>query len=183
MTKAVFLDRDGTITKNSGFPFAQLYRYSPKAIELLNRAGFKVVIVTNQARIAYGKVSEKNVKQTGKKMLSALAAKGAKVDALYYCPHHPKDARVKIKKFEKDCDCRKPKIGMLEKARKRFKIDYSQSFLVGDDTRDIQTGKNACVRTVLVLTGHAGKDGHLKAKPDYTAKNLLEAARMIVQLA
>ncbi|GEM_PF-1552553 len=183
--KAVFLDRDGTVNKNQEksrkFHVAPLYWFSAKAIRMLNNAGYKIIIVTNQARIAYGLVSEKRVKDTNKKLLKELAQKGARVDALYYCPHHPKDAKVKLKKFEKDCDCRKPKIGMLKKAKKRFGIDFAESFVVGDDSRDIQMGKNAGCKTILVQTGHAGKDGHYKKKPDFTAKNLLEAARTIVK--
>ncbi len=185
MAKAVFLDRDGTITinqeKSKKFDIAPVYSYSAKAISMLKKSGFKAIIATNQARIAFGIASEKQVKKTNAKILRELAAKGARIDALYYCPHHPDNEKVKVKKFAIDCDCRKPKIGMLEKARKRFKINYGESWMVGDDSRDIQTGKNAGCKTILVLTAHAGKDDHCKAKPDFIAKNLLEAARIIVK--
>lgn len=165
--KAAFLDRDGTIIRNEektkNFHLARVYSFSPKAIKLLKKAGFKIIIVSNQARIAFGYISEKQTKKTNAKLLKELAAKGARIDALYYCPHHPKNEKVKVKKYEKDCDCRKPGIGMLEKARKRFKIDYSKSYVVGDDSRDMAMGKNAGCKT----------------KPDFVAKNLLEAAKMI----
>ncbi len=179
--KAAFLDRDGTIIKNEektrDFHLARVYSYSPKAIKLLKQAGYKIIIVTNQARIALGYCTEKQIQKINKKMLRELAAKGARIDAIYYCPHHPK---APIKKYKKNCDCRKPKTGMLEKARKRFKIDFSKSFVVGDDNRDIEMGKKSGCKTILVQTGHAGKDGHCKTKPNFTAKNLLEATRIII---
>ena len=180
--KAVFLDRDGTITKEPGALKRVLrvhaYSYSARAIKILKRAGYKVIIVTNQGKVGHGHVTEKEVKATNKALLSVLAKQLAKVDAVYYCPHHPE---APIKKYRKKCACRKPSIGMLKKAQKRFKIDFSKSFVVGDDSRDIKMGKNSGCKTILVLSGHAGKDGHFQEKPDFTAKNLFEAAKIVLR--
>ncbi len=151
-----------------------------KAIRLLNRAGFLAIIITNQAVVARGMASEAEVDGIHAVMVRRLTRGGAKIDAIYYCPHHP-DADVK--KYRIRCRCRKPDIGMIMRAVKEHGINLKKSFLVGDRTVDIFSGKKAHVRTVLVRTGYGGKDKKFDVVPDFFAKDLMAAAKIIIKNA
>ncbi|MBA7502773.1 D-glycero-beta-D-manno-heptose-1,7-bisphosphate 7-phosphatase [subsurface metagenome] len=184
MTKAVFLDRDGTTARDVHYcrkpEDFELLPTVPEAIRLLNENGFKVVVITNQSGIARGYFTEETLAQIHQKMTGELAKYGAWVDAIYYCPHHPDDG----------CECRKPKTALFHKAAEELNIDFKLSYVVGDMQMDIDAGKALGCKTVLVTTGPQPLVSSPKspvsspqppiASPDYTARNLLESARWIV---
>ena len=178
--KAVFLDRDGTINKEVDnlrrLKDLRILPGAARAIKKINKLGFLAVVITNQPVVSRGWLTEPELDRIHAVLIRRLGRKGAKLDAIYYCPHH-KDAQ--IRKYRVLCACRKPNIGLILKAAKKFKIDLKKSFMVGDSTRDILAGKKAKMRTILVKTGYAGKDGKYNVKPDFVAKNLMQAAKII----
>ncbi|RJQ29503.1 HAD family hydrolase [Candidatus Parcubacteria bacterium] len=186
MRRAVFLDRDGVINREVDvLRSVKQLRLLPRvaeAIQRLNEAGFLVVIVTNQPVVARGWLTEKEVDGIHEILLRRLQGKGARVDAVYYCPHHP---NANLKRYRRKCSCRKPNPGLFIKAAKKFKIGLKKSFSVGDMMWDILAGKRAGTTTILVETGYGGKDKKLaiEVSPDYTAKNLYEAVRIIKRYA
>lgn len=156
--KAVFLDRDGTINKYVGFlrkpEEFELLDGVASAIEKINHMGYLAIVVTNQPVIARGEVSFEELEGIHNKMETLLGQEGAYLDAIYFCPHHPdKGFAGEIPELKMDCECRKPKPGMLLKAADDFHIDLSQSWMVGDGENDIKAGKAAGCRTALI-----GKD-------------------------
>jgi histidinol-phosphate phosphatase family protein len=183
---AVFLDRDGTLNEEAdGLRSIDQLRLIPGvagAVQDLNRAGFRVVVVTNQPVIAKGFVTEAELRLIHNKLESLLGLEHAYVDRIYYCPHHP-DAGFPGERpdLKVACSCRKPHPGMLLQAARDLNIDLKRSWMVGDTTIDMQCAKNAGVRSILVRTGHAGRDGKFNALPDSTFDTLAEAARFIVQ--
>lgn len=183
--KAVFLDRDGVLIKEVGYlddlKNVSFYKGNIEAIKLLRTNDYKIIVVSNQSGVARGYFTEKFVRKTHNFIQNKLKRYGLKIDAFYYCPHHIKD--VKIKKYFKDCFCRKPKPGMVLKAKKRFNIDLKKSWVIGDKLTDIKLGKNVNIKTILVLTGF-GKNERKNAKeikPDYIAGNLLRAVQTILR--
>ena len=112
-------------------------------------------------------------------MREELAKDGAKVDAVYYCPHHPK---ARIRKYRVLCRCRKPNPGMVMAAAKRFNISLKNSFMIGDATGDIMTGSRSKLKTILLKTGYAGQDGKYAIQPDFVAKDLFSAVAIIKEL-
>ncbi len=180
MTKAVFLDRDGVINREVDvLRSVKQLRILPKAAEAIrkiNRIGFLAIVITNQPVVARGWLTEKEVDRIHAVLIKRLGAKGAKLDAIYYCPHHP---NANLKKYRMKCSCRKPNIGLIKKAAKNFGINLKKSFMVGDSTRDILAGKRAGMKTILVKTGYAGKDRKYDVKPDFTATDLNKAVGII----
>ena len=184
--RAVFLDRDGTINKEvhhlSHVDQVHLLPNAAEAIKWLNEAGFKVVVITNQSVIARGIISEETLAEIHEVMIEKLAAQGARVDAVYYCPHHPTagDGPLSI-----SCDCRKPQPGMLLQAAAELNIALEHSFMVGDALSDLASGHAAGCRTALVRTGHGAKaEKQLNThsiQPDYVAPDLLDAVRWILR--
>lgn len=183
---AVFLDRDGTVIQERGYlnhPDAlELISGAADAVALLNRSGFKIIVVSNQSGVARGYFPEDLLQSLHQKMSALLAKRGARLDAIYYCPHHPCAGEPP---YRKDCDCRKPKTGMLERAAEEFPIDVAQSYLVGDKMSDMQTAKNAGCKAVLVMTGYGKGEwefnrARVPSAPDYIAADLLDAAHWIV---
>lgn len=170
--KAVFLDRDGTINMQFGgtttLKSFKLYNFSSKAIKKINKADFLAVVITNQPAVTREIISEKELLSIHKKMETLLGKDGAKLDAIYYCPHTD----------ENNCNCRKPRIELVKKAEKDFNIDLKNSYFIGDSFRDILCGKNAGVKTIRVRTGDGLKD--CKEKPDYYFENLYKAVNFIV---
>ena len=157
--KAIFLDRDGTINKYVGFlrnmNDFELIDGVAEAIRKINESGYLAVVVTNQPVIARGEVSFEELEEIHNKMETLLGKEGAYLDAIYYCPHHPHKAyEVERPELRIDCDCRKPKPGMLLKAAADFNIDLSRSWMVGDGENDIQAGINAGCKTVLLSNGN-----------------------------
>ncbi len=170
--KAVFIDRDGTMAKD--VPYCsrpedfRLFPNTAKAIRLLNEHGFKVIVITNQSGIARGYFTEETLAKIHDRMKSDLAEEGARVDAIYYCPHHPDD----------NCDCRKPKPRLLLLATKEHNIDLERSFVIGDLQMDIDMGKAVGCPAILVgdspLMDNSGE-------PDAIVSDVLEAARVILK--
>lgn len=161
--RAVFLDRDGTINKYVGFlkdiDQFELIEGVPEAIKVFNELGFLVIVVTNQPVIARGEISESELDEIHNKMETLLGNKGAIVDAIYYCPHHP-DKGYKGEKTELkiQCNCRKPKPGMLYEAANRYNIDLERSWMVGDSESDVYAGIAAGCKTVLLNKINCGQD-------------------------
>ena len=153
--KAIFLDRDGTINKYVGFlrniEDFELIDGVAEAIRRINESGYLAIVVTNQPVVARGEVSFAELEEIHNKMETLLGKEGAYLDAIYYCPHHPhKGYEGERPELKINCDCRKPKPGMLLKAAKDFNIDLSQSWMVGDGENDIKAGMNAGCKTVLI---------------------------------
>jgi histidinol-phosphate phosphatase family protein len=171
--RAVFLDRDGTIARD--VPYCSnpedfdLIPTVPEAIRLLNKSDFKVVVVTNQSGIARGYFTEETLARIHQKMEAELRKQNARVDAVYFCPHHPDDG----------CECRKPKTTLFQKAAKELDIDLSRSSVAGDMPLDIAAGKDLGCKTVLVTTGTQGGNGIINP-PDCIAENLFTVAERIV---
>jgi histidinol-phosphate phosphatase family protein len=178
---AVFLDRDGTVifSKNylSSPKQVRLYSYTPDSINKLRTAGFKVVIVTNQSGVARGMFTENDLQEIHKRFVFLLKKAGAKVDAIYYCPHVDED----------DCKCRKPKSGMVLQSAKDLNIDLGKSYTVGDTVRDYLLGYNTGGKGILLLTGHGKKQklkiAQEKIKPMGVCKTLKEAVSLIIKNA
>ncbi|MCM8819148.1 MAG: HAD family hydrolase, partial [Candidatus Omnitrophica bacterium] len=157
--------------------------FSAKAIKKINELGYLAIIITNQPMIAKGLMREKDLEKIHKKLETELGKEGAKIDAIYYCPHHPERGfKGERKELKIKCKCRKPAIGLFLKAKKEFNIDFKKSFLIGDKTSDILAGKRAGCKTILVKTGYGGKDEKYIVKPLFVAKNLLSAVRTIKPL-
>ena len=156
--KAIFLDRDGTINKYVGFlrdiNEFELIDGVSKAIKMINQSGYLAIVVTNQPVIARGEVSWEELHEIHKKMETLLGKDGAYIDGMYICPHHPdKGFEGERPEYKFDCDCRKPKPGLLLQAAKDFNIDLSLSYMIGDSERDVEAGKAAgCKESIMVET-------------------------------
>lgn len=154
--KAVFLDRDGTINKYVGFlrniDDFELIEGVAEAIKLINQSGYLAIVVTNQPVIARGEVTWEELNEIHKKMATLLGKEGAYVDGIYICPHHPdKGFEGERQEYKIDCDCRKPKPGLLLQAAKDFNIDFSESYMIGDSHRDVEAGENAGVKKSILI--------------------------------
>lgn len=176
--KAIFLDRDGTINKYVGFlrnidEFELLPGVS-EAVKKINESGFLAIVVTNQPVISRGEVTVSELQMIHNKMETLLGDEGAYLDAIYYCPHHPRCGYPgEIKALKIDCECRKPKPGMLFTAAEDYNIDLSQSWMIGDGENDVKAGKAAGCRTALI-----GTERH---DQDVTAISLLQAVKQIIK--
>jgi D,D-heptose 1,7-bisphosphate phosphatase len=183
--RAVFLDRDGTLIKDVGGLTSpaqlELLPGVGEAIRELNHHGWRAILVTNQPVVAKGFCTEQDVAMAHNKLESLLAREHAFLDRIYWCPHHPqKGFPGERPELKIDCACRKPKPGMLLQAREDLNLDLAACWLIGDTTIDLETGKNAGVKSILVRTGHGGQDGKFKAAPEFTANNLLDAVRLLL---
>ena len=185
MRRAVFLDRDGTVCEEVGYldqsSRLQVYPWAAQAISKLNGVGLCTVLVTNQSGVARGYFPEDRVLETHERLRSELARGGAYLNAIYYCPHHP-DGTVPI--YSRNCDCRKPGLGMIERAAAEYDLDLAASFVVGDKFVDLETAFRACARAVLVLSGlgretYEGR-ANWSSQPDYIAIDLSEAVDWIL---
>ena len=175
--KAIFLDRDGTINKYVGFlrninQFELIDEVS-EAIKKVNASGYLAIVVTNQPVIARGEVSFEELEEIHRKMETLLGEKGAYLDSIYYCPHHPhKGYEGERPELKIDCKCRKPKPGMLVKAAQDFNIDLSQSWMVGDGENDIKAGQNAGCRTALIGSESYGQTATVATLNDFVNQYL-----------
>lgn len=182
--RVVFLDRDGVINKYPGDreyvkswdEFSFLPRVK-EALKQLSALGFKLFVVSNQAGVTKGVYPQENLDNITDKMLDEIVDEGVNISEVYYCTHRPED----------NCDCRKPKIGHLKKAVQKLKedgleIDFKESYFVGDTIRDIETGKNAGLRTILVFSGKEKLENkaNWQFTPDFSAGDLFEAAGLII---
>lgn len=161
--KAIFLDRDGTINKYVGFlrniNEFELIDGVAEAIKAINNSGYLAIVVTNQPVIARGEVTLEELLEIHNKMETLLGLEGAYLDSIYFCPHHPhKGYDGEVRELKIDCDCRKPKPGMLLKAAKEFNIDLSQSWMVGDSEDDVLAGRAAGCKTGLIGRESYGQD-------------------------
>jgi len=181
---AVFFDRDGTINREVNYLSSpEQLELLPGAIEGLRRlreAGFKLVVVTNQAGVARGYFGEDDVQRIHRRLEELLAAGGAGVDAFYYCPHHPEGQGD----YRKVCPSRKPGTGMFERAAADLGLDFASSFVVGDNVTDLIPGGQLGCRTVLVRTGYGqsmvDRGALAELSVGYIAADLLDAADWIV---
>lgn len=183
--KCVFLDRDGTINQYNGLISKDedliLEDFSVDAIKHINESGYLAIVITNQPVVARGLCSIIEVENINNKMKTILGEKGAYLDDVLYCPHHPdKGYPEENPEYKIKCTCRKPNTGLIQKCIEKYNIDVTQSYFIGDTTVDIQTGKNAGMKTVLVQTGEAGKDNKYIVEADWIADNLYEAVRKII---
>jgi len=185
MRPAVFLDRDGTLNKEVGYldhlDRFELYPWAIDAVRLLNRAGFVVVVVTNQAGVARGLLSEKFLGDLHQHMTDIFSVGGAKIDRIYYCPHHP-EAPVEAYRFH--CDCRKPNPGMVRQAERELSLDLVRSFVVGDRWCDVQLAQAVGAKGILVRTGYGASE--VGSPPEGVSvaavrSNLMEAVGWILQ--
>ena len=179
LRRAAFLDRDGTICEEMGYvnhvDRLQIFPFAAAAIRQLNEAQVPVIVVTNQSGVARDIFPESLVHQVHQKMIAELSAGGARVDAIYFCPHKTEDA----------CECRKPNPGLLERAAGEHALDLSSSWVVGDRYADLEMGHAAGARGILVMTGYGRGEYELHRtrwarQPDALAENLTEAVRRIL---
>jgi D-glycero-D-manno-heptose 1,7-bisphosphate phosphatase len=177
---AVFLDRDGTIAEEVGYlnhaSRFRMFPFAAAAIRRLNEAGLPVIVVTNQSGVGRGYFPESLVQIVNELMTRQVAEAGAKIDAIYYCPHTSAE----------NCQCRKPKTGMLDRAALEHSVDLQRSFVVGDRYGDIEVARNVRARSVLVRTGYG--EGELAwhaakwpIQPDFVAEDLSQAADLILR--
>jgi D-glycero-D-manno-heptose 1,7-bisphosphate phosphatase len=183
--RAVFIDRDGTISEEVGYvnhvSRYRVFPYAAEAIRVLNDAGWLAILVTNQAGVARGYFKEEIIGHVHEILTAELAQGGARLDAIYYCPHHPS---VGEEPYRLDCDCRKPRPGLIERAAREFSLDLAACWMVGDRYSDTELARNAGVRAAFVLSGYGrGEWEHQREtwrhQPDMIAENLLEAVRKI----
>ena len=184
--RPVFLDRDGTMSEEVGYvnhiDRLRLFPWTAPAVRKLNEAGLAVVVVTNQSGVGQGYFPEELVREVHERIRKELASEGARVDAFYYCPHHP---NARLAAYRQACRCRKPDTGMIEQAAADLGLDLRSAYVVGDSTRDIEMGFRAGARTVLVLTGYGKgnyeyhRAGWLRP-PDLVVENLREAVKKIL---
>jgi D-glycero-D-manno-heptose 1,7-bisphosphate phosphatase len=181
MKRAVFIDRDGTINVEKEY----LYRTddfafisgAPQAIRLLNEAGFLVIVVSNQSGVARGYYTEEDVHLLHHHIASLLEQFGARVDAWFYCPHHPAGRGS----YALPCRCRKPLPGMLLEAAGRFVIDLESSIMIGDKLVDVEAGAAAGCRSILVRTGYGSEEEHLCRCGVEVFDDLLSAAESLTR--
>lgn len=184
--RAIFLDRDGTVNIRNGLISCaeqfQLEDCAAEAIRKINQSGYLAIVVTNQPAVARGLCGLEDIEEIHRKMQTLLGRQGAFLDAICYCPHHPdKGYPEENPAYKIVCRCRKPDIGMLEDCAEKYHINLADSWVVGDTTVDIQTGKNAGTKTALVLTGDAGQDKKYAAVPDLVCRDLLDAVKRIAE--
>ena len=182
--RAIFLDRDGTMNVSKGFiskaEDLELIPGTIEAVKAINKSGALAIVITNQPVIARGECSFEELHNIHNKLKTLLGEKGAFVDDIFYCPHHTdKGFEGEVPELKFDCECRKPKTGMIKEAVGKYNIDLSQSYMVGDSTMDLEMARNAGVKSVLVNTGFAGNDGKYSRKCDIEAKDLLDAVEKI----
>ena len=186
MRPAVFLDRDGTMVHDAGYlsriDELRWYPWTIDAVRLLNRAGFLVCVTSNQGGIGLGLFPESFVAEVHHHMAATLAASGATIDGWFYCPHHPSSV---LPQFRVDCDCRKPKPGMIHQAAARFPIDLTRSFVVGDRAPDVGLARNANLQSVIVRTGGGAAEivrtGAHAIGADHIAEDLMGATAWILE--
>jgi D-glycero-D-manno-heptose 1,7-bisphosphate phosphatase len=187
MRPAVFLDRDGTLLEEAGYldrlERLVFFSFAIDAVRLLNRAGYAVVIITNQSGVGRGMYQEEFVLRAHEVVDERVKAGGGRIEGYYYCPHHP-DAE--IARYRRHCDCRKPRPGMLRQASRELGLDLLRSFTVGDKWTDVQAGVAAGARGILVRTGY-GRSSEAMAKrpvePATIADDLIAATAWILRNA
>ena len=183
--RAVFLDRDGVIAPDTNGGALEPYPAAGHAITLLHEAGWLVVVVTNQPAVASGRLSELDVSAQHDRLAQTLAEQGGHIDGFFFCPHHPQAA---LPEYRRDCECRKPRSGLLLRARNALGIDLAASVMIGDRMTDIEAGARAgCVSRILVESGMHTKsrivtaDPPLGIEPDARAGDLEGAVALVLR--
>ncbi len=185
---AVFIDRDGTISEEVGYinhpSRFSLFPYSATAIKHLNDHAWLAIVITNQAGVARGYFSEDVIASVHERLNRYLDQRNARLDAIYYCAHHP---TVGEPPYRHDCDCRKPKPGLINRAASDFEIDLTSSWMVGDRYSDVELAKNAGLHSAFVLSGYGRGEWEYQREswtlqPDLVCENLLDAVRAIITL-
>ena len=184
--KCIFLDREGTINKYVGFlkdaEQVELERGAAEALRLINESEYLAIAITRQPVVDHGKCNFEELESIHNRIYTLLGKEGAYLDGLYFCPHHPdKGFDDEISEFKFDCDCRRPKTGMLERAESDFNVDLTQSWFIGDTTVDVQTGINAGMRTVILETGDPRKNEKYDVRADAVCHDLLSAVRYVLK--
>jgi len=180
--RAVFLDRDGTIIRQvellTRISKVKILPGAAQAIRVMNKLGFLVIVVSNQPVVARGLITSAGIERMNQVLARRLLRQGARIDAFYFCQHHPK---ATLKEYRVRCSCRKPGAGMIRKSARDHNIDVRRSFIVGDGVIDVVAGKRVKLTTILVKSGpgHSRLDKKYNMKPDFVAKNLLAAANII----
>jgi len=178
--RAVFLDRDGTIIEDVGYlDDCSRIKFLPGAVEairLLNRSGYKVIIVTNQAGVAKGYFSEEKMKEINARMLEIIFEQGAQVNKIYYCPHHIEGI---VAEYKKECSWRKPNPGMIKEAAREYDLDLANSFIIGDKISDMEAGHRAGCRTILLTEQVRPDIANDVPKADHIASGLYDAVLWI----
>lgn len=182
---AIFIDRDGTLVEGVDLLHKaddlQLYGNSASAVKKINRSDYACFLITNQPVVARNLCDIATVKQIHNKLETLLGKSGAYLNDIYFCPHHPdKGYPEENADFKIDCECRKPKTGMIDKATEEYNIDIKASWFIGDTTTDIQTGRNAGMKTILVRTGKGGRDDKFDLLPDLIFDNIEYAVDYIL---
>jgi D-glycero-D-manno-heptose 1,7-bisphosphate phosphatase len=183
--RAIFIDRDGTLNEDIGYVSSpnqlMLYPWAAEAVRLINNSGRKAIVITNQSGIARGMYTEDALARIHSRMIKELAREGARIDAVYYCPHHP---AVGEPPYRCACECRKPRTGMLDDASREHNIDLTRSFVIGDKASDMELAENAGARGALVRTGYGSETlahpDRWPCAPAIIAENLLEAVKQIL---
>lgn len=172
---AVFLDRDGVLTKEKGYICTidelEVFSYAYECVQQIKNKGYYAIVVTNQSGIARGLFTEADLQK-----MHLYLKQETGVDAIYYCPHHPEGT---IQEYRKICYCRKPATGMIKQACKDYRIDLDRSFMVGDRAGDIITGQGAGLKTILLESGYGLEQLEAHIKPDYIFKNLQMVADVL----
>ncbi|MCE5322982.1 D-glycero-beta-D-manno-heptose 1,7-bisphosphate 7-phosphatase [bacterium] len=178
--RVVFLDRDGVINEDrddyvKNLNELKVFPFTPNAVKKLNDAGFKVHVVSNQQGVAKGLIREEDLKAMQAEITRQVEAVGGKIASFSYCKHLASEK----------CNCRKPKIGMLLAAASNYNIDLKSSYIIGDSEKDIQAGKAAGCRTILVMSGASDAQSvkELSCSPDYIADNLAKAVDYVIEKA
>lgn len=186
--KAIFLDRDGVLNVFGDFVRSpeqlKLKEDAAGALRRINESKYLAICVTNQPVVARGETTLGTLTEIHWKLQDLLGEGGAYLNDLFFCPHHPdKGFPGEVPEYKIECDCRKPKIGMLLKAQKKYNVDFKASWFVGDTHQDVQTGINAGCRTILITSGDPNPTRvYAEAKPDYVCKDLAEAVDLILSL-
>jgi D-glycero-D-manno-heptose 1,7-bisphosphate phosphatase len=184
LDRAVFLDRDGTIIEEVGYldrpERVELFPWTIDAVRVLNRAGLAVVLVSNQSGVARGFFTEEVVDAVHQRMADLLAEGGARIDAYYYCPHHPDG---KVPRYAQKCECRKPGRALVDRAARELGIDPARSFVVGDRWLDVALGRAVGAQSVLVRTGYGASEENKRPADlaaDAVVDNLVAASSWIL---
>ena len=184
--RAVFLDRDGTLIREvaylSRLEEIEILEQASSAVTRINQAGVLAVVVTNQSGVARGLLSEERLQEIHRSIDRSFVQRGARLDAFYYCPHHPDRGS---NHYRQRCGCRKPQPGLLLEAARELEIDLQASCMVGDRLVDVRAGRSAGCTSVLVKTGlgmqelarYQGLQDRSNTRPDFVAADLLEAVQ------
>lgn len=185
MNKAIFIDKDGTLIEDVPYNIdpdkIKLYPEVGSALKHLKKAGFRLVVISNQAGVAKGLFKEEDLEEVEKVLAKMLERYNVVLDSFYYCPHH---IEGKVEEYAIDCSCRKPKAGLLTKAAADLNIELSKSWMLGDILNDVEAGNRAGCKTILIDRGNETEWLiNEYRKPDFTVKDMKEASKKIRELA